>query len=113
MDRQFEASLETRGGAVVVAASGEVDLATAPELRDRLDAAIGHGNDRVVVDLRDVTFIDSTGLGMLIRAFNQCKERGVRFSLVIAEARILKVFEITGLTDLFPISTTIEDAVAG
>ena len=113
MDQEFGVEEDYRDGTSVVTVAGEVDVATAPALRDRLDQAVRREEGPVVVDLVGVTFIDSTGLGVLIGAHRGCTAHGRELRLVIAEPRILKVFEITGLTDLFPIDTTLEGAMAG
>jgi len=63
-----------------------------------------------VVDLLGVTFLDSTALGVLVGALKRCREAGGDLRLVIAEPRILKVFEITGLTEVFTITPTIDEA---
>ncbi|MGO9029539.1 MAG: STAS domain-containing protein [Acidimicrobiales bacterium] len=105
---------ETRHGEVpVVAVAGEIDMATAPALRERL-VAHETGHDRVVVvDLTSVTFIDSTALGVLVGAYRRLGDVGSVLRLVVTEARILKVFEITDLVSVFPIFDTVAAAVAG
>jgi anti-sigma B factor antagonist len=76
-----------------------------------LQALIAAGSPTVVVDLLGVTFLDSTALGVLVGALKRCREAGGELPLVITEPRLLKVFEITGLTGVFPIYSTVEDAV--
>ena len=110
MDEAFGSVEHDENGFLRVAVSGEVDVATAPALRDHLFGAIDRGDGGVVVDLLAVTFIDSTALGVLIGAQERCKERGVDLRIVLKEARIIKIFEITGLTDLFSIVPTIAEA---
>jgi anti-sigma B factor antagonist len=97
----------------VVSVGGELDLATAPDLRSRLEEAIDRCQTSLVVDLLDVTFIDSTALGVLIAVQKECESRGIALRLVIAEQRIIKVFEITGLQDVFSIHPTVGDAFGG
>lgn len=113
MDQAFGIVEQGRDGATVVSVSGEVDVATAPALRDRL-ASVADGADGrpVVVDLSGVTFIDSTGLGVLIGARKRCEDDGCALRIVILEPRILKVFDITGLTELFSIHPTLNAALA-
>ncbi len=110
MDEAFGISEHAVNEVVVVTVTGEIDVATAPALRERLYAIIERGGSRVVVDLLAVTFIDSTALGVLIGALKRCREHGTSMHLVVAEARILKVFEITGLTDLFTFFPTLDEA---
>lgn len=112
MDETFDSTLEHGSGSSVVSVSGEVDVATAPELRGRLDEAIEQAPALLVVDLTKVSFIDSTALGVLIGARERCTAAGVTIRLVVTEARILKIFEITGLTELFDIRGSREEAVA-
>ncbi len=94
----------------VLPVGGELDVATAPELRSRLEEAMDRSQGSLVVDLLDVTFIDSTALGVLIAVGKECESRGISLRLVITEQRILKVFEITGLSDVFAIHPTVDDA---
>lgn len=96
---------------VVVALGGEVDLYTAPELRDRLVAAIDAGARRLVVDMTETTFIDSTTLGVLIGAVKRLRPVDGEVLLVAPDRNIRKVFEITLLDRVFPISDTLEDAL--
>jgi anti-sigma B factor antagonist len=97
---------------VHIAVRGELDVATAPTLREHLYAAVDRSGGPVIVDLLDVTFIDSTALGVLIGAKERCDALGIELRLVLGESRIIKVFEITGLTELFSISSTVDEAVA-
>lgn len=110
MDQPFDISEEIEGGIPVVSVTGEIDVATAPSLRDRLHAQVAAGHSTIVVSLLAVTFLDSTALGVLVGVLKRCREAGGDLRLVIAEPRILKVFEITGLTSVIPIFDTVEQA---
>jgi anti-sigma B factor antagonist len=90
----------------VIALSGEIDLAVAPSLQERLDALFSNGESTIVVDLLDATFLDSIALGVLVGALEQCRKSGGDLHLVLTEPRILKVLEITGLVNTFPISSS-------
>jgi anti-sigma B factor antagonist len=111
MDQSFQIADQETDGVPVVSAAGEIDVATAPPLRDRLQALSNGGRSTIVVDLLNVTFLDSTALGVLVGALKRCRESGGDLPLVIADPRILKIFEITGLTGVFPIHSRVEDAV--
>ena len=111
MDQSFKIEDLEIDGVPVVSVSGEIDVATAPPMRDRLQALTTSGKSTVVVDLLGVTFLDSTALGVLVGALKRCREAGGDLPLVIDEPRILKVFEITGLTGVFPIFDTVREAV--
>src|ERR1700729_1815413 len=97
--------IEERPGASppVIAVSGEIDVATAPQLRECLHKVIARGQTTVVLDLLGVTFLDSTALGVLVGALKRCRELGGELHVVVTDARIRKIFEITGLNKVFPI----------
>ena len=95
----------------VVAVRGEIDLFTAPELKQKLTDAIESGKSRIVVDLTETTFLDSTALGVLIGAVKRLRSRDGVLTIVNTDANIAKTFEITGLDQIFPISATRDEAV--
>ncbi len=96
-------------GRVVVHVDGEVDVYTAPQLRRYLDAQIQRGCRDLVVDLSAVTFIDSTGLGVLVGRLRMMLTQGGQLRLVGPTERVLKVFTITGVDRLFPIVGSLDD----
>jgi anti-sigma B factor antagonist len=110
----IEFSIEDRrvdGKAQVVAVSGEVDLFTSPEFKQRVTAPIEAGVDHVVVDLTATTFIDSSSLGVLIGAHRRLKQRGGRLVIVCDGEAILKTFRVTGLDTVFEIVSSVEDGL--
>jgi len=98
-------------GSPVLAVSGEIDISTAPALRDRLVSLALDGPATVVVDLRQVTFLDSTALGVLVSALKRLRENGGGLRLVVAGGSVARVLEITGLAKVFPIFESIDLAV--
>src|ERR1700722_8734236 len=104
---------ETRPPYAVLAVKGEVDVYTAPRLRERLADLVSQGKHRIVVDLDGVGFFDSTGLGVLVGGLKRVRSHEGDLTLVCTQARILKVFEITGLTKVFDIYDSVESATAG
>jgi anti-sigma B factor antagonist len=104
---------ESRPPYVVLAVSGEVDVYTAPRLREKLVELVSAGHRQVVVDLDGVEFLDSTGLGVLVGGLKRLRSHEGDLALVCTQPRILKVFEITGLTKAFSIHSTVDQAVAG
>lgn len=100
-----------RDGWAVLGVSGEVDVATAPRLREKLIGLVTDGQYRIVVDLEGVEFLDSTGLGILVGALKRVRTHEGELALVCTQPRVLKVFEITNLTKVFPIHTTVDEAV--
>jgi anti-sigma B factor antagonist len=95
----------------IVAVRGEIDLFTAPEVKTVLASAIDSGRIRVVVDLTETTFLDSTALGVLIGAVKRLRTRNGALTIVNVDANIAKTFEITGLDQIFTIRPTREEAV--
>ncbi|HET9732122.1 MAG TPA: STAS domain-containing protein [Acidimicrobiales bacterium] len=101
-----------RNGFAVLAVRGEVDVYTAPRLRERLVEMVSQGHHKVVVDLEGVDFLDSTGLGVLVGGLKRLRSHDGDLTLVCTQRRILKVFEITGLTKVFSIHDSVEAATA-
>lgn len=110
MDLEISTSLI--GVRTVVHVSGEIDVYTVPALRERLDAEIEQGHHDLVVDLGGVTFMDSTGLGVLVGRLKLIRGVGGTMRLVSDHDRVLKVFTITGLDKVFEIFSTVDAAVA-
>ncbi|MDP9073059.1 MAG: STAS domain-containing protein [Actinomycetota bacterium] len=100
---------DSRPDRTVVSITGEIDLSTAPLFRDRLVELANGGSRHVVVDLESVDFIDSTGLGVLVASLTRMRKNGGDMSLVCSQPRILRVFEITGLTKVFTIYRSLDE----
>jgi anti-sigma B factor antagonist len=95
----------------VIAVRGEVDLFTAPELKKAIADAIDGGRVRVVVDLTETTFLDSSGLGVLVGALQRLRDRAGALSVVNVDSAISRTFSITGLDQILAIRDTREAAV--
>lgn len=100
------------GEHTVVDVAGEVDVYSAPTLRDRLSDLLDAGQRNLVVDLSGVGFLDSTGIGVLVASQNRARDLGASLGLVCTQDRILKLFQITGLQDAFSIYPSLDAAVA-
>jgi anti-sigma B factor antagonist len=98
-------------GVTIVTVRGEVDIYTAPRLRELLVKLAGDGHYRIVVDLEGVDFLDSAGLGVLVGGLRRLRNQRGDLLLVCTQHRILKVFEITGLTRVFSIFDSVDAAV--
>jgi anti-sigma B factor antagonist len=96
----------------VVAVGGEIHVSTAPEFSRLLIAAIAEGRTRMVLDLTDVDFIDSTGLSVLLNILRRVTRAGGRMALVCTNPTVLRLFEITRLDSTFEICAEIAPAVA-
>jgi anti-sigma B factor antagonist len=107
-------SLNTRtvGERTVLDVAGEVDVYSAPTLRDRIAELLESSEPSLIVDLSEVSFLDSTGIGTLVAGLNRAVQLGGTLSLVCGHERILKLFRITGLDAVFTIHPTIDEAVA-
>jgi anti-sigma B factor antagonist len=105
---------EERAGdsGVVVRLGGDVDLHTAPHVRERLTSLIDEGMTLIVVDLDEATFIDSMTLGVLLGASKRLRPRGGQLRVAVADANIRKIFEITLLDRIFPLYDSREAALA-
>lgn len=90
-------------GDVVVDVAGEIDALNVPKLWDVLEPLIEGGDGNLVIDLSRVGFIDSTGIGVVIRAMNALKERGGELSLRGPSPMTYQVFETVGLTKVLSI----------
>jgi anti-sigma B factor antagonist len=95
----------------LVAPTGEIDAHTAPQLGSALLGLADDGKTGVVVDLSRVTFMDSTGIGVILNALRALAARSGRLVLVCPTERILRPFEVTGLTARLPIVKSVEDAL--
>ena len=91
---------------------GEVDVYTSPQLKHDLVQMAESGVKQVVVNLSQVEYLDSTGLGVLIGGLKRMREAGGNLSLVGPGMRIQRIFEITGLNKIFEIHATEEEALA-
>jgi anti-sigma B factor antagonist len=96
----------------VIGVRGEIDLFTAPEFKQRINAAIEAGTRRVIVDLAEASFIDSSSLGILISAHKRLKMRGDLLAVCCDVPAILNTFAITGLDGVLALVPTREDAIA-
>lgn len=96
----------------VATVSGEIDVATAPRLREQLVGLITDGRARIVLDLGPVAFLDSTGLGVIVGVLKRARTLGGDLRLVCPNASIRRVFEITALDRTMPLSTTVAEALA-
>ncbi len=108
----MDLSLDNRvsGDHMVIDVGGEIDVYTAPKLRERLVGLINEGHYRLIVNLDEVDFLDSTGLGVLVGALKRVRAQGGALRLVCSQERLLKIFRITGLSKVFPIYESLEAA---
>jgi anti-sigma B factor antagonist len=99
-------------GRTVVSVGGEIDVYTAPRLREEITELVAAGTYDLVIDMSEVEFLDSTGLGVLVGGLKKVRAHDGSLQLVCSQDRLLKIFRITGLAKVFVIHDTAEAALA-
>ena len=99
-------------GVLVVAPNGEIDLASAPQLRQGLENAEERVTTGLVIDLRSVTFIDSTGIGELVGCHRRSRDRDLPLAFVVPDGTIRKILNVTGMDSVFDLHDAEAAAVA-
>ena len=97
---------------MVVDAAGGLDTAAAPQLRLLLLDLLEDGQRNLLVDLSRITFLDSTGLGVLVGGVRRLTDAGGTLNLVVTDARILQVLDLTGLRRVLPVFSSRAEALA-
>jgi anti-sigma B factor antagonist len=101
----------SKDGIEIVDVEGEIDVYTAPRLRELLIELVNTGFYQLVVNMEKVEFLDSTGLGVLVGGLKRVRAHDGSLDLVCTQERILKIFRITGLTKVFGIYDTVDEAI--
>jgi anti-sigma B factor antagonist len=101
---EFGLLVNQDGGDASVVVSGELDMYTAPQLRQELVSLVAHGARQVTVDLEGVGFVDSTALGVLVGGLKRLRQIDGDLTLRGPSARIVRVLEMTGLTKVFTVT---------
>jgi anti-sigma B factor antagonist len=112
----FEVNSEEQDGVRVIAVRGELDLNTAPELETPLDDALAADQSSIVINLSDCEFIDSTGVALLVRAWQRTSENGSggsgRLVICCPNAQVARLLKITGVESSIPMHETLDEALA-
>ena len=101
----------TQGNTSVITLRGEIDVYTAPRLRQALIDLVSQGSTDIVVDMDKVDFLDSTGLGVLVGGLKKVRAHDGSLQLICTQDRLLKIFRITGLTKVFDIHPDVASAI--
>lgn len=109
---QVTVTTSQQDGVLVLSFGGDIDVASAVTVRDALDRVIAAGHHRIALDLSEVRFLDSTGLGVMVGRLKAVRDLGGDMHLVSTSARIARVLSITSLDEVFTIHETVPDAVA-
>lgn len=110
----MDLSLETRQEKdhTIIEVGGEIDVYTAPKLRERITELVDEGYRKIIIDLEKVEFMDSTGLGVLVGGLKRVRTNDGSLELVCTQERLLKIFRITGLGKVFAIHSSQAEATA-
>jgi anti-anti-sigma factor len=98
----FEIRDQERGAQHTFVLSGELDMVGSEELQSAVRERCGEGTKGVALDLRELTFIDSTGLRAVVSVHDLCRERGCEVDLIPGAPAVQRVFELTGLAEVLP-----------
>ena len=106
----MDLTLSTRevDGTTIVAVGGEIDVYTAPKLRECITGLVDEGHRDLIIDLEQVEFMDSTGLGVLVGGLKRVRTHEGSLELVCTQERLLKIFRITGLAKVFVIRDSVD-----
>lgn len=108
---EFTVLTRSEGDATVVAVTGELDAHVAPQLAAAVDPLASRPDGVLVIDLGEVGFVDSTGLGVLVSTLKHVREAGGRLDVVVSSPRVLKVLALTGLDVVIPLHGTLDEAL--
>jgi anti-sigma B factor antagonist len=110
---QFRVEAHEEGGGTVIALSGELDLAASPALEEALERVFTSGSGPIVIDLRRLDFMDSTGLSIIVRAHNRAVEGDRPLFVTRGPAQVQRLLALTGVADRLSLVEVPEDALSG
>ena len=113
MQSHFTVDTRSEGRAAVIAVSGELDLASSAALEDELARVAESGATQVIIDLRELEFMDSTGLSTLVKAHQRADEKGHEFSLVRGPQQVQRLLSLTGVEERMTFADTPEELLSG
>jgi anti-sigma B factor antagonist len=113
VQNQFRVEVRRDASAAVIAVSGELDLASGPELEAELDQISGPDTQMLVIDLRHLDFMDSTGLSILVRAHQRLAGQGCEMGLVKGSQQVQRLLDLTGVAERLRLVDTPEELLNG
>jgi anti-sigma B factor antagonist len=111
VENEFRVDVHSTNAGVVLEVFGELDVASAPQLEAQLERA--DDAPLVVIDLSSLEFIDSTGLGILVRAHQTAQEHDRQFALVQGTGQVERLLDLTGIADQLPVVATADELLGG
>jgi anti-anti-sigma factor len=109
----FRVEVNREGNAIVLAVGGELDLSSSSALEDEIGKALQTDAKTFVIDLRELEFVDSTGLGVLVKANQLAADAGRDFGLVRGGPQVERLLDLTGLADRLTIAESPEELIDG
>ena len=109
----FRLEVRNEGQATVIAVSGELDLASSPALQEELDRVGASDAQLLIIDLRDLDFMDSTGLSVLVRAHQRIEEQGRQLAMVRGPQQVQRLLSLTGVAERLTLVDSPEELLAG
>jgi anti-sigma B factor antagonist len=106
---QFRVEVRKEGREALIAVTGELDLASAPELEQVLERFTDEPTELLVIDLRGVDFMDSTGLSIIVKAHQRFAENGRRLGLVKGSSQVQRLLDLTGVAERLPVADSPEE----
>lgn len=113
MQSEFGVEVRTEGQAAIIVVRGELDLATSPELELQLRNFADTGNEQLVIDLRELEFMDSTGLSLIVKAHQRLSEEGRRLSIVRGSQQVQRLLDLTGVSERLQLVDSPEEILGG
>lgn len=113
MQSNFSVDVQDGDQALVIEVSGELDLASSPELERELERGAASDAELLIIDLRKLEFMDSTGLSVLVRAHQQVTQAGKRFAVVKGPQQVQRLLSLTGVADRLTVVDDPEELLAG
>lgn len=105
--------MHTEGRAAIIAVSGELDLSSSPSLEAELERVSGTESELLMLDLRGLEFMDSTGLSTIVKAHQQLTEGGRVLYLIRGPQQVQRLLDLTGVADRIPLADTPEEILNG
>ena len=109
MQSHFRLEVRSQGQATIIRVSGELDLASSPALQEELDRVAASDARLLIIDLRALDFMDSTGLSVLVRAHQRAEEHGRELAMVKGPQQVQRLLSLTGVADRLTLADSPEE----